>query len=452
MNKILILVFGLALILPQQPAYGQQIKPVADLKTTPQGLSWQDWEKMNARWQPYSTRVLIQENDGSTVEGQLTWMNDSLLMVQKNYSLVNGIMNPDDYAMIPVGDIATMKIRMGGHPYQGLIIGMLAGVIPGFVTGAILAQGWTILPAIIFGTLTAGGGGTVGAFVQKANRKQTFELRSDELSGRTFRRIKNSALFPDELPQLAAGSGKASLPDFENLVNQSAILQRAFPDNPFALSIHTTFMTNSVRKRLQNWYMSPLWGPPDPYYETKIGLEADLSRRIGKRFQAGMLFQLFPGDISSTFFDNYLPESNVYYSYNHHIKQTTFGLYGGWLLHPSDRYWASRLEGSVQIGAVVSDVYEHFYFNWNSITGAAAGETFIQKHNFQPGAMLRLKTSWYLIPGLSLDAGLEGFLIKRVLFNERTVLPVTAYGPTYIQGHKLNFSNLQGYIGLSVHF
>jgi len=346
-----------------------------------------------------------------------------------------------------------MKVRIGGHPYQGLIIGILTGVIPGFVTGAILAQGWTILPAIIFGTITAGGGGAVGSLMQKANRKQTLEIKANELTGRNFRKMKNSALFPDELLKLPARSGGAELPDFENLVKQSPTMNRAFPDNPFAISIQTTLMTNSIRKRIQNWYLSPLWGPPDPYYETRIGLQADVSRRIGKRFQAGMLFQMFPGNISSAFFDKTLPEWNVNYSYNHHFTQNTFGVYGGWLLQPTDPYWATRLEGSIQVGAVVSDVYEHFYFNWTALDNyERKGETFIRQHHFQPGAMLRLKSSWYLIPGFSIDAGLEGFLIKRITFEQRTVLPETSLGPAYIQYHRLNFSNLQGFLGLSIHF
>ncbi|MFA6482801.1 MAG: hypothetical protein WCW62_09505, partial [Bacteroidales bacterium] len=352
MKRITILLLVCIFLLTQQNIFAQQENQAIPLEKVPHGISWQAWEKMNARWQPYSTRVFIQKNDGSTVEGQLTWMSESLLMVQLNFDLPDGLMNPADYAMVPVMDIASMKVRLGGHPYQGLIIGLLAGVIPGFVTGAILAQGWTIIPAIVFGAVTAAGGGVAGSFIQKANRKQTFEIRAAELSGNTFRRMKKSALFPDELIKLPVRTGEARLPDFENLVKQSATLDRAFPDNPYALSIHTTLMANSVRKRLQNWYLSPLWGPPDPYYETKIGLQADLSRRIGSRFQAGMLFQLFPGDISSSFFIKNLPEWNVYYQYNHHFKQTTFGIYGGWLLQPADKYWAKRLEGSIQIGAV----------------------------------------------------------------------------------------------------
>jgi hypothetical protein len=452
MNRKIIVVLSCAFFLVQLQGFSQHGKPAANLEKTPTGLSWPAWEKMNARWQPYSTQVNIQKNDGSIIEGQLTWMSDSLLMVQTNFDLPNGLMNPADYAMIPVKDIATMKVRLGGHPYQGLIIGLLVGVVPGFVTGAILAQGWTIIPAIIFGTVTAAGGGVAGSFIQKANRKQSFELKASELTGRTALKMKKSALFPDELVKLPAGAGEARLPDFENLVKQSATMNRAFPDHPFAISLHTTLMTNSVRKRLQNWYSSPLWGPPEAYYETRIGLQVDASRRIGKRFQAGMLFQMFPGDISSSFFNNYLPDWNVGYQYNHHFKQTTLGFYGGWLLQPADRYWAKRLEGSIQLGAVVSDVYEHFYFSWDALTGVAHGETFIQQHHFQPGAFMRLKGSWYLIPGFSVDAGLEGFLIKRIQFEQRDVLPETTYGPAYISQHKLNFSNLQGFLGLSVHF
>lgn len=451
MNRIITVALLCSLVFAQQ-VLSQQANRLPDPDKTPKGFSWQEWEKMNTRWQAYSTRVYIQKNDGTVVEGQLTWMNDSLVMVRKNFDLPDGLMNADDHATIPMGDIAVMKVRIGGHPYQGLIIGLLTGVVPGFVTGAILAQGWTILPALIFGAITAGGGGVIGSVSQKANRKQTLEIKADELTGKTFRRIKTSAIFPDELPSLHTGKGEAGLPDFEYLVKQSASVNRAFPHNPYSISLHTTFMTNSVRKRLQNWYMSPLWGPPDPYYEMRIGLQADLSKQIGKHFEAGILFEMFPGDISSAFFSNYLPEWNVNYSYNRHIKQTTFGLYGGWLLHPAHRYWATRSETSIQIGVVVSDIYEHFYFNWNQINGIASGETFIQEHNYQPGAILRVKSSWYLIPGFSIDAGLEGFWIKKVQFNNRDVLPQTDQGPQYIGQHRLNFSNLQGFAGISVHF
>jgi hypothetical protein len=452
MNRILLIGLSCTLFFARPSGYSQEAKSGITLESVPHGISWQAWKKMNDRWQPYSTRVFIQKNDGSSAEGQLTWMSDSLIMIQKNFDLPDGLMNPAGYTVIPVGQIALMKVRLGGQPFKGLIIGMLTGVIPGFVTGAILAQGWTIIPAIVFGAVTSGGGGAAGTLIQKAGRKQTLEIKSGELTGSTYRRLKHSALFPIELPKLPSRTGGALLPDFENLVKESVTIRHAFPDNPFTFSIHSSIMTNSVRKRLQNWYMSPLWGPPDAYYETRIGLEADFSRRIGKRFQAGILFQLFPGDISSTFFDNYLPEWNVSYSYTHHFKQTTFGVYGGWLLQPTDPYWATRLEVTIQAGAVVSDVYEHFYFQWYTIDSYHTGETFVQKHNFQPGAFMRIKTSWYLIPGFSIDTGMEGFLIKRVLINERTVLPETAYGPEYITRHKLNFSNLQGFIGFSIHF
>lgn len=453
MNRTRNIALSCAFLFALLPGFGQEVKTGDHLEKVPRGISWQDWRKMNERWQPYATLVYVLKTDGTSIEGQLTWMSDSLMMIGKSMDLPNGLMNPDDFMMIPVSDIISMKVRLGGHPYQGLITGMLAGVIPGFVTGVILAQGWTIIPAIVFGVVTAGGGGVAGSWVQKAGRRHTFDIQAVELAGRTARRLKKSALFPVELIRLPFRSDEALLPDFEKLVQLSPTIRRAFPDNPFSISISTSLMTNSVRKRLQNWFSSPLWGPSDPYYEMRIGLQADLSRRIGKRFQAGMLFQLFPGDISSSYFNNNLPKWNVNYSYNHHFEQTTLGIYGGWLLQPADRYWAKRLEGSIQIGAAVSDVYEHFYFQWNANDHyETGGETFIRKHHVQPGAMMRMKSSWYLIPGFSIDAGLEGFLIKRIQFEERTVLPETSYGPAYVSQHKLNFSNIQAFLGLSAHF
>ena len=452
MKKFALLTVIWLLLLSQLPAYSQKIDTKIIPGQVPRGISWHDWEQMNKRWQPFSTRVFITKNDGGLVEGQLTWMTDSLLMVQNDFLLPNGSMDPTGFTAVRVGEIRSMKVRIGGQPYQGLIIGMLVGVIPGAVTGAILAQGWTVIPAIVMGALTAGGGGAIGSVMQKASRKQELVIHAGELRGRTFERIRKSALFPDGQPSVVTTTGEPDLTSFDIFVKQSRTLQRAFPVRPFSISVQTTLMTNSVRKRLQNWYLSPLFGPPESYYETRLGLQADLTRKIGKRFEAGMLFQLFPGDISSAFFNKNLPEWDVAYSYNHHFKQTTLGLYGGWLLQPADRYWARRLELSVQAGPVLADVYEHFYFQWSRIGNfESRGETFIQKHNLVPGGMLRLKGSWYLIPGISIDAGLEGFWLKRIRFEQRDVLPETALGPVYIGTHVLNFSNLQGSLGLSIH-
>jgi len=453
MKRITIIGLILLIFLAPCPGFGQDTKTTVNVDKTPRGISWQAWEQMNKRWQSYSTRVYIQKKDGSAVEGQLTWMNDSVLLVQTNFDLPNGAMNPEDQIRIAVRDIENMKVRLGGHPYQGLITGMVAGILPGAITGLILAQGWTIIPAIVFGAVTAGGGGAIGSAIQKSNRKKSFEISAEELTGRNALKMKRSALFPSNLEIPPSLDGFPTLPDFENLVRLSPTLRKAFPDNRYSLSVHSSIMTNSVRKRMQNWYMSPIWGPSDPYYETRIGLEADLSKRIGKKYQAGMLFQFFPGDISSSYFNNNLPEWNVSYSYNHHFNQTTFGIYGGWILAPSSFYKATKMEASIQVGAVVSDVYEHFYFRWDALDNyEKGGETFIRQHNFQPGAMMRLQSSWYLIPGFSIDCGLEGFWIKKILFNQRAVLPETVYGPQYITMHKLNFSSIQGFLGFSVHF
>ncbi len=453
MNRINNFLLCCALLFSPLASLGQDSKHDIIPENVPHGISLRDWDKMDSHWQPYSTRFNIQKKDGDSIEGQLIWMNDSVLVLSRSLSLPNSLMNQKDYDWINLKDVASMKIRLGGQPYQGLIIGILAGVIPGFIAGAILAQGWTIIPAIILGAITAGGGGATGTFIQRAVRKQTIEIDGGKLTAQELYKLKKTALFPDYMPDSATHLGEAKLSDFENLVKSSSTLQRAFPVHPFAFSINTSLTTNSVRKRLQNWYSSPVWGPADSYYETRLGLEADLSRKMGKKFQAGILFQIYPGDISSSYFNKSWPEFNVNYSYNHHFKQTTYGIYEGWLLQPVDPYWATRLEATIELGFVVSDIYEHFYFNWNAIDeNSIQGETFIQKHNYKPGGMLKIQASWYLIPGFSIDVGFEGFWIQRVYFNSRTVLPQTTYGPCYIPEHYLNFSNLQGYVGLSVHF
>jgi hypothetical protein len=431
----------------------QQPKNADPYANVPAGISWHEWDRMSKRWAPFTTRLDIRMKDGGQVQGQLIWMDDREMMVRRDFSLPGGFLDPEEDTRISLSDMASMKVRLGGPPFQGLFWGMVPGAVPGVVTGLILAQGWTVIPAIVFGAVTAGGGGALGNLVQKIQRKQAFTLDAGNWNDGSLRRLKRSAWFPGELPEIIPTGKSPTLTDFDHLVQLSPTLRKAFPENPFALSIHASLATHSVRKRLQNWYMSPLFGPPYAYYETRIGLEADLSRRIGKRFQTGLLVQFFPDDISSSFFTATLPEWNVWVDYNHHFRQTTFGLYGGWILQPAGPYWARRLEASIQAGMVVSDIYEHFFFQWDALDdNTRGGDTFIQQHNLKPGALMRIRTSWYLVPGLSVDAGIEGYWIKKLVFEPREVLPQTSYGPEYITGHSLNFSNMQAFVGLSAHF
>lgn len=90
MNRTIIIGLSCLFLLTEQ-GISQKPNTTVNLEKTPRGISWQAWEKMNERWQPYSTKVFIQKNDGSTVEGQLTWMSDNQLMVQKNFDLPNGL-------------------------------------------------------------------------------------------------------------------------------------------------------------------------------------------------------------------------------------------------------------------------------------------------------------------------------------------------------------------------
>jgi hypothetical protein len=418
----------------------------------PQGVSYETWNRMQKRWDSYQSRVQLELTDGAKAEGQLILADDQGLVILSNSRIPVFPLPEQELNRYNYNYIRQIKLVKGGHPYQGLIIGGLTGIIPGAVTGIILAQGWTVIPGIVLGAITGAGGSWAGAALQKAGRKETFDL-NQENQPKMVKTLRSSALLESALPD----PGKLKPLDsidihgFEAQLPFSSKLMKAFPDNPWGISVQTGLMTNNIRKKLQNWFLAPMWGPPSGYYETRLILQADISHRIGKRFEGGVLFNFAPGDISYSYFDKYAPEYGLTYSYTHIFHQTNVALYGGYLLQPSDRFLSHRFRGSVQIGAVVSDIYEHFYFQWNRVNTTESSDDLTQRHFYKPGLFLRTSGSYFLIPGFSLDFGIETFVVSPVLFEERTVLPISEYGPQYIPRHELNFSSLQLTAGFKIH-
>ncbi len=445
---------------------GQEDSDRFEKKSVPAGFSYKEWKNMSRRWQPYSSWALIANKENVSAEGQVTWLNDTLLVLQQNRFLPNAAFNQQDYILLNIKDIIRIDLRESGHPYKGLISGMISGTIPGVLTGLILAQGWTIIPAIVLGTVTGAGGGLVGSVIQKAARSEELSPQNGIWNPAQMRMLKKSSLFSDSLPYVfkelmflegaenpAETAGKSDREGFESIIPYSNALQKAFPDNKWTLSFGSGLMTHSIRKKLQNWYISPLWGPPDGYYETRISLQADLARKIGKQFETGLLVNFIPGDISYSYLYKTLPDFNVSYSFNHSFKQAIIGIYGGYLLRPPGRFYSQRLTGTIQAGLVASDIYEHFYYQWRQLDDMTKeGDKLSQIHYWRPGGLIRLKAAYHLIPGFSFNIAAEGFWIRHVQFNERTILPVTANGPQSISMHRLNFSNVQLLAGINIHF
>jgi len=433
--------FVLFLILSQD-SFAQQI---------PQGVSYETWSRMQKRWNSYQSKVKIELKDGTIAEGQLILADDQGILVQRNNEIPVFPLTEENLTRYTYNNILKINVVKGGHPYQGLIIGGLTGIIPGAVTGVILAQGWTVIPGIVLGALTGVGGGWIGSATQKAAGKETFDLSKE--NPKMVKTLRSAAMLETSVPDPGQFKplNSIDIKDFEAQLPLSRKLEKAFPDNPWRIAVETGLMTNDVRKKLQNWFLAPVWGPPAGYYETRIIIQADVSRQIGKRFEGGLLVNFAPGDISYSYFDKYAPEYGVYYSYVHIFKQTNVALYGGFKLQPADRFLSHRFQGSVQAGAVLSDIFEHFYFQWNKLDYSAQADDLLQRNFYKPGLFLRARGEYFLIPGFSLTFGVQTFVISPVLFEERTVLPQSEYGPKYIPRHELNFSNFQLTGGFSVH-
>jgi hypothetical protein len=429
------------------------VRPVA-AQTIREGVSYETWDRMGKRWKSYMGWVEIELKNGQKAEGQLTSVTENAIVVQTNSKIPVFPIDVSQVDTLDFSRINMIRLKQPGHPYQGMILGAMAGAVPGAVTGLILAQGWTVIPAIVFGTVTAAGGGLTGHLIQKAARREQVDLNNMPISQKSLRMLEKSALFRDSFPGglISENPEKLDIKGFETHIQSSPWLQKAFPDNRWSLTVQTGLMTNNIRKKLQTWFLEPFWGPPQSYFETRIVLQADITRRLGRRFLAGALLNMAPGDISSAHFSRYDNQLGVYYGYTHIFEQTVFAFYGGYLIQPSDRFLSHRLQGSIQAGLAASDIYEHFYYNWNTLDYQHQGDKLTQVHFWRPGGFIRLRADYYLIPGLSLNLSGQVFVIKPVRFENREILPETIYGPQYIPMHKLNFTNIQVNAGFAWHF
>lgn len=442
----------LSLLILSLPTVSQT--PVTSLPRAPipYGFSYEQWEAMNKRWQPYSSWINAIYLDGTTIEGQLIKMSDSYILLQTNKLLPDGSFNTPQHLEIRLADLAKMQLRESGHPYKGLIIGLLAGAAPGAVTGLILAQGWTYIPALIFGTITGAVGGFTGSRIQRSARREEIDIVNGMLSDKSRALLEKSSLFQQELPPGFPSTSNMNRETFEQMIPYSPSLDKAFPEKKWSLSVNTSLITNNLRKKIFIWHMAPLWGPPDGYYETRIGLEANLTRKVGPHFEVGALIHTVPGDVAYTYLDRHSEELGLDYQYNRSFHQNTFGIFGGWRIEPSGRFYNQRFRGSVQTGFLLSDVFEHFYNQWNNFDDYEINTGHLtRKHYWRPGLLLKVKADYYLIPGFSIFIAGEGFWLRAIEFEQRTLLPETRKGPFEMTYHRLNFSNFQLCAGFSVH-
>jgi len=439
-RKISIYSLTFSLYLLSSTLFSQDLPLIGQF--TPQQWSW-----MEKRWNQYITWLDIHTTGGQTHSGQLIRLDSASVLIQPDHQIVTNPESPSNWISIPLDQISDIDVKRGGHPYQGLLIGGVAGAPPGIIGGAILAMGWSIIPPIVLGTITTVAGGWVGQKIQQKSRTGHYDFADTASKSRFVTRLQTRALLDP------FDSTDAPLPSPNSQILAYRLSPLIYPVNPWSLSLRTGPLTNRVRDHLMRWYDGYIWGPVSKYYEYQIAVDLGIARRVDPRMQIGLQFNMVPGDVGYFYIDKHLPDFDISYNMNLHFEQQSLGLFAGYLLQPCGRFMDHRLEGSINGGIAVSHIFEHFYLQWNRISQyEQSGETFTRTSRFIPGLFMMLDADYYLIPGISINAGITGYWFQKADFGQRDVLPETVKGPLYIPAYRVQFSNIQAMIGVKVHF
>ncbi len=205
-------------------------------------------------------------------------------------------------------------------------------------------------------------------------------------------------------------------------------------------------------------YQQSYMGAIDHLYERPYALHIDLGKSIGKRFELGLLTDINFGDPVSVYIGDLNEERKINYSIYHTYKQQVYGLYGGILIQPIDRYLSHRMELSIQAGPALVRAYEHFDFSWNEFHSPQSGSYYdegdhlIQKHYLLPGINLRLDSRYYINPGTSFSLAVSYQNIKALMIDKRNIPGFGQFGPDAYWKYRLDFSSLRLQMGVNMHF
>jgi uncharacterized protein YcfJ len=409
------------------------------------GFSEKEWHRIEKRWRRFQPRVILLTTSGDSVSGQLLYMGDSVVVIYRGYDMMVDIDTVKDVVRIPVDGMDEVFLVSGRPVTQGVLVGIIVGGVTFAVVGITLGQNNPFLTPVATGMLSAMVGAVVGAGagygIQKALRKKTFTMRrtSPEYEGH-LQKIKKSAVFRDSLFFSS---------DIYRLREHSRVLRHAFPKKQFRISAGVNIGSNPLQKEMEEMFSTTSLYPLTGSYGCPVEVEyLDLSWRFRDRYVAGG--QLFYNvDMYTSLNYQSLDYSMAYY---YDIQISGGMAYLDYVYYPVNRFFTKHWEVTAGAGILVGKTSAVFsYYHYSDSTGESS--------HFQndvskviPGVQLHGTFYYYFFPGLSIYAGMQGNLYRKVRVGSFKVPGEPPYDPVVIPDHRLNFNSIRFRIGASIYF
>lgn len=398
-----------------------------------------EWNKIQKRWDNHQRTVILVSLSGDTASGQLVSINDSVISIYPEKSILLTAEQAQNISHYPVSEIEYFFIKKKRSALPIWAYTTVAGAGVGTVAGLILSQGWSVAIVVAGGVVSTGLGTWIGFKIEKAKKAKKLTLNKGHNDyPKNLKRLKKKMLYNDSI---------AFPMSFRQALDHSKLMNRTFYSKRLRVSVALSAGPNTIENSVSNAFASAGISKIS-YNYSPIAFELpDVSWRISKRFIVGGQFYFAGHSDISDFYkpDAFSTTNELEFSYS--INTLEARLYLEYAINPIDRFMSKPYEFLIGAGVIMGSQsfdftsFESLGDNYNSSENSA-----IQ------GIQVRSSFHYYFLPSFSLFTGIEANLYTNVnapKLEFSTLDPAKDY---VIPAYDLNFNTLRLKLGTSVHF
>ncbi len=386
-----------------------------------------EWEKIQKKWdimQPSADVILI---TGDTIRGQLIYANNETIIIYPSNELMINPDQFDDMVRIPINDIdrvILLKMKEGSNT-AGMVTGMVIVGAAGVITGLLISDGWSLIPAIALGAGGIALGGWVGSKIQKAKRNSTVILNTNAKKNK-INKFQNLSIYNDTV----------FYQDINQMREHSKIMRQAFPKKRFRIYFGLNAGSSATTKALIEPHNSTDRPTIKEHDYTIMYFDFfNISWRFANRYIVGWNYFKSRDDYTLIYYNDPTGETKKSYHYYNNANGTI--LYLDYVIKPITKYFTKKTEFSVGAGLLHLKPDVHYIYNsWDNLKN---NNEYFQKEYSIYGLQLRTAAFYYIFPGMSISVGLQGNIYQNITINS---------GIVNLPEHTLKFSSIRATFGI----
>jgi len=397
-------------------------------------------EKIQTRWEKYNPPVDVVLLNGATITGELLSACKTEIIIYSGKDIVPERSKTDEMVHISMTEIDRVHIRKGAFASIGIITGASIGGGIGIFFGTILAFSGSYFLPVLVATLSLAVGGSLGSKIQNVNRESVLKLDPGSSEYKIeLAKLQKLAVFSD--------SSLVYPTDIHSMLMSSRLMRSGFPDKHLRISFTRSIGPNNYGNAIKEMLESTTF--PSTEYHTIPplikGFELlDFSWRFSDRYIVGGQF-IANFDTRNIFQTGYY--NNEKYSYFYRFDFVSKNIYSEYAFRPLNRFFTKPYELLLGGGVIFASSSREVGYNSLSYYGEIPKETYPVY-----GAQLRTAFHYYLYPGFSLSAGLEGTFIENLSVPALSLPTSDPDIRISLPEHNLKFSSVIFKIGASIYF